>query len=229
MADRHLKYDHWKLLYQEVLVEHRPQELRRKIQSAEAAIYQRLQAMAHNASDQSERQVIADAVFTLRILQRGKLFPEEIYREQMDAPPCGVELSERRSVGRTAIVVDDNAAIRQAISQAFLADGFGVCATAESGADAIDLVERLKPDVIILDLAMPAIDGLQTAPHLRKVAPDTPIILFTLYDYEVPMEQAAAIGLNLVQSKTDNIFSVVSKARELIEKQAAPSLKSTAS
>ncbi len=72
MADRHLKYDHWKLLYQEVLVAHRPQELRRKIQSAEAAIYQRLQAMAHNASDQSERQVIADAVFTLRILQRGK-------------------------------------------------------------------------------------------------------------------------------------------------------------
>ncbi len=75
---------------------------------------------------------------------------------------------------------------------------------------------------------MPAIDGLQTAPHLRKVAPDTPIILFTLYDYEVPMEQAAAIGLTWCNQKP-NIFSVVSKARELIEKQAAPSLKSTAS
>jgi hypothetical protein len=48
MADRELNY--WQLRYQEVLVEHRPQKLRRKIQAAEAAIYHRLQAMEHNAS-----------------------------------------------------------------------------------------------------------------------------------------------------------------------------------
>jgi len=41
-ADRELNYDYWQLLYQEVLVEHRPQELRRKIQAAEAAIDHRL-------------------------------------------------------------------------------------------------------------------------------------------------------------------------------------------
>jgi hypothetical protein len=49
MADRELNC--WQLRYQEVLVEHRPQKLRRKIQAAEAAIYHRLQAMEHNASD----------------------------------------------------------------------------------------------------------------------------------------------------------------------------------
>lgn len=128
-------------------------------------------------------------MYTLRTLQLEKLsFPGAIDREQVDEPPSEAEPVKRGSAGRTVLVVDDNAAIRQIISQAFLADGFGVCATADSGAEAIDLVKRLKPEVIILDLSMPVMDGLQTAPHLRKIAPDTPIILFTLYGQEVPME-----------------------------------------
>jgi CheY-like chemotaxis protein len=124
------------------------------------------------------------------------------------------------AASRSVLVVHDNPAIRQAISQAFLADGFVVCTTADGGADAIDLVERLKPDVIILDLSTPRMNGLQSAPRLRKIAPDTPIILFTLYGHEPPIEQAAAIEVNLVLSKTESIFSVVSKARELIEDHA---------
>jgi CheY-like chemotaxis protein len=223
VANGELRYEHWQRLFQEVLLEHRPQELHSKIQTAEAAIYERLQAMAHDSSDQSERHAIADAVSTLRILQREKLsFPDGIDLEQMDAPPGGVEPEKRRGASRSVLVVDDNPAIRQAISQAFLADGFGVCTTADGGADAIDLVERLKPDVIILDLSMPRMNGLRTAPRLRKIAPDTPIILFTLYGHEPPIEQAAAIGVTLVLSKTESIFSVVSKARELVEDHGVP-------
>ena len=60
----------WQRLFREVLLEHRPQELYGKIQAAEAAICERLQAMAHESSDESERQVVADAMSTLRILQR---------------------------------------------------------------------------------------------------------------------------------------------------------------
>jgi len=124
---------------------------------------------------------------------------------------------KRRGASKTVLAVDDNPAIRQAVSQAFLANGFGVCMTADGGAVAIDLVERLKPDVIILDLSMPRMDGLQTSLRLRKIAPDTPIILFTLYGHEPPIKQAKPIGVDLVLSKTECIFSVVSKARELIE------------
>ena len=206
-----------------MLLEHRPRELYSKIQAAEAAIYERLQAMAHDSSTQGEREVIADAVSTLRILQREKLsFPDEIDFEHMGTRTSGVEPVKRCSARWTVLVVDDNPAIRQAISRAFLANGFGVCATTDNGADAIGLVERLKPDVIILDLSMPVMDGWQTAPRLRKVAPDTPIILFTLYGDEFPIEYAKAIGIDLVLSKTDSIFSVVSKARELIENRGGP-------
>jgi hypothetical protein len=63
---------HWERLFREVLLEHRPRELYSKIQVAEVAIYMRLQALAHGSSDQSERQVLADAMSTLRILQQGK-------------------------------------------------------------------------------------------------------------------------------------------------------------
>lgn len=72
---------------------------------------------------------------------------------------------------------------------------------------------------------MPVMDCLQTAPHLRKIAPDTPIILFTLYGQEVPMEQIAMIGIDFVLSKSACISSVVSKARELIEDHGVPAHK----
>lgn len=62
----------WERLFQEVLLEHRPKDRHAKIQAAEAAIYRRLQALEHNSNDQSERQVIADAVSVLRTLQEQK-------------------------------------------------------------------------------------------------------------------------------------------------------------
>jgi len=60
----------WERLFEEVLIEHRPQERSSKIQAAEAAIYARLQA--HDSTDQSERQNLADAMSTLRTLQQEK-------------------------------------------------------------------------------------------------------------------------------------------------------------
>ena len=227
MADGAMKYGNWQRLFQEVLLE-LPDELYRKIQAAEAAIYERLQAMPHDSSDQTERQVIADAGSTLRIIQREKLsFPDaiDLEHEHTETPASGVEPVNRRGAVRTVLVVDDNPTILRSVSQAFLSDGFGVCATADSGADAIDLVERLNPDVIILYLSMPVMNGLQIACRLRKIAPVTAIILFTLYGHELPIEQAAAIGVNLVLSKTDNIFSVVSQAHELMEHPGVPTRK----
>ena len=70
----------------------------------------------------------------------------------------------KRGTGKTALVVDD---------------GFKACGEAANGREAIN------PDVIVLDLSMPLMNGLSAASELRKIFPDTPIILFTLYGSEV--------------------------------------------
>jgi len=93
-----------------------------------------------------------------------------------------VEIDPRkRGYGKTTVlVVDDSAAIRNMVASAFLSEGFRIF-VAENGRQGIEAAKQCKPDVIILDLSMPVMDGLQSAPELRRFLPKTPIILFTSY------------------------------------------------
>ena len=75
----------WQRLFENLLLEDRPQELSSKIRATEAAIYKRLREMVHDSSDQLERKAIADAIFNLRILQRERMtIPDGIDFEQID-------------------------------------------------------------------------------------------------------------------------------------------------
>jgi CheY-like chemotaxis protein len=131
-----------------------------------------------------------------------------------------VGLDKGRGGGRTILVVDDNPEIRQAVCQAFRSDGFAVCGEADNGQEAIRLCKQFRPDIILLDLSMPVMNGLQAAPELRKIAPKTPIILFTMYGNELQQlqqHQVAAIGIDLVVSKNDPLAEIIKKAHVLLE------------
>jgi DNA-binding NarL/FixJ family response regulator len=127
-----------------------------------------------------------------------------------------VDPEKRRGGGKTVLVVDDNPGIRQEVCRAFLSDGFAVCGEADNGQEAISICKQLKPDLIILDLSMPVMNGLQAAPELRKIAPKTPIILLTMYGNELQQHQVAAIGVDCVLSKAGALSDVISKAHALL-------------
>jgi DNA-binding NarL/FixJ family response regulator len=99
------------------------------------------------------------------------------------------------------------------VSGALLSDGFAGCGAADTGQEAIELAKQLKPDVIFLDLSMPTMNGLQAAPELRKIAPKTRITLLAMYGSELPRDEAEIPGVDLVLSKTADLFSVVGKRR----------------
>jgi DNA-binding NarL/FixJ family response regulator len=81
---------------------------------------------------------------------------------------------------RTVLVADDNPHIRKALCKMFEAEeDYDLCAEAENGEQAIALALRHRPDLIILDLSMPIMNGLETAHELKKLMPKVPIILFT--------------------------------------------------
>jgi len=123
---------------------------------------------------------------------------------------------KKPGIGRTALVADDNAAIRTMLASAFLSDGFKTCVEAENGKEAIDVAKQNKPDVIVLDLSMPVMNGLQSAPELRKLLPQTPIILFTLYGQSLSQTEASKSGISLVLEKTVPLSTLIEKAHQLM-------------
>jgi len=89
-------------------------------------------------------------------------------------------------------------------------DYWDVCALAENGQKAVLKAIELKPDVIILDLAMPVMDGLSAAREIGKVLPSIPIVLYTRHNFPTELETKAA-GIRKVVSKpgTDALFGVI--------------------
>ena len=101
-------------------------------------------------------------------------------------------------------IVDDNQSVRRATR--FLLESqseFEVCGEAEDGIDALEQASHLSPDLIILDLAMPRMNGLETARELRARSCLAPIILFTMHAESVRPEDASSSGVNAVVSKMD--------------------------
>jgi two-component system, chemotaxis family, chemotaxis protein CheY len=127
-----------------------------------------------------------------------------------------VRTKSPRDNQRTVLIVDDNAAIRHLMAKAFLADGFTDYAEAENGKAGIEVAKQFHPDVITLDLSMPIMNGLEAATRLRKLFPETPIILFTLYGDNLLKSDATRFGIDAVLLKTAPLSSVIAKALQLL-------------
>ena len=77
-----------------------------------------------------------------------------------------------------------------------------MCAGAEDGIQAVNRAKESRPDVVILDLAMPELNGLEAAARISKEFPDVPILMFTLYASPQVEKEAANAGVQRVISKS---------------------------
>jgi DNA-binding NarL/FixJ family response regulator len=118
--------------------------------------------------------------------------------------------------GKSVVIIDDNAIVRQTVGHAFLDDGFKFYGEAQNGKEGIEVVKQLKPDIAIVDLSMPVMNGFQTAPVLRKLFPDMPIILFSLHGDGQVKAEAARLGVDAVVSKSEDLPTLIDKAHELL-------------
>jgi CheY-like chemotaxis protein len=115
------------------------------------------------------------------------------------------------------LIVDDNAVIRRSLRNIFEQEGWQICGEASNGKEAIAKAQELNPDLIVLDLSMPIMNGMEAAPHLRRVLPHVPILVFSVYANAIPEEEAAAAGITAVVSKADNVKSLIKMARNLLQ------------
>jgi len=122
----------------------------------------------------------------------------------------------------SVLIVDDSTAIRKAIIELFTREGdFEVCGEAGNGQEAIEKAKRLKPALIITDLSMPVMNGLEETRILRKMMPDVPIILYSAYVDSIVEKEALAAGASAAVPKFDAVTMLVARSRQLLNERAA--------
>jgi DNA-binding NarL/FixJ family response regulator len=114
------------------------------------------------------------------------------------------------------LVVDDAANLRELLTLLLeIEDDFEVVGTASDGQQAIDAAVSLRPDVVLLDLAMPVMDGLQALPALRQHLPDARIVIFSGFEHQALAEEALLAGADAYIEKGTSVTQLVNQLREL--------------
>src|SRR5690606_29840861 len=118
---------------------------------------------------------------------------------------------------RTSIlIVDDHEVVRNGIrSYLEKISDFHVVGEASSGEEALSLVGEMIPDIVLLDLMMPGMDGIETTRRIRQISPRTKVVVLTSYHEDVhifPALKAGAISYILKDMKMDKLVDVLHRA-----------------
>jgi CheY-like chemotaxis protein len=119
------------------------------------------------------------------------------------------------------LIVDDNAAIRHLMRSYLEHAGHLICGEAHDGVQAIESAKQTQPDLVLLDLTMPVMSGIETASVLKRIMPQTPIILFTLHEDAINKELAATAGVDLVADKTSGIPKLGESIKTLLARSTS--------
>src|SRR5258705_10636141 len=93
------------------------------------------------------------------------------------------------------LLADDHAIVRNGVAQILNEErGISVVAQAADGAEAVDLFARIRPDVALVDLRMPKMEGVQVVEQIRERFPDAAIFILTTYDTDNDIERALRAG-----------------------------------
>jgi two-component system nitrate/nitrite response regulator NarL len=125
--------------------------------------------------------------------------------------------SRGSDVSKTILIADDNKLLLATLRQVLECQpGFVACGETVNGKDAIEKAQRLKPDLIVLDISMPVMNGLDAAHTLRQMMPDLPILLFTIHKTRLSAAEALASRASGVAFKGDGIRGLVSQVKTLL-------------
>ncbi|MHB8525989.1 MAG: response regulator [Candidatus Acidiferrales bacterium] len=117
---------------------------------------------------------------------------------------------------KNILVADDNELVRKLLRIMLERDAEWKVTEAIDGPEAIAKAEECNPDVVVLDFAMPVMDGLNAAREILKICPSVPILLFTLYDSPETTLAATAAGVARVLPKTAAGLPLIRAVEELL-------------
>jgi DNA-binding NarL/FixJ family response regulator len=124
-------------------------------------------------------------------------------------------------VPERVLIVDDHPLTRDALSALLAQQGFEVVAQAADGDGAIRAARKHEPDVVLLDLTMPGVDGLAALPRLREEAPSCEVVVLTASDAEENLLAAIRAGASGYLLKTEPPEQIAAFLRGVVRGEAA--------
>jgi CheY-like chemotaxis protein len=115
------------------------------------------------------------------------------------------------------LIADDHEAVRRGLRSAVVSAGWDLCGEAVHGKDAVEKVQQLNPDLIILDLSMPVMNGLDAAREIRKQSPKVKIVGFTMHESQQVREQTSMIGFDALATKSAPLGNLLATIRLVLE------------
>ena len=116
------------------------------------------------------------------------------------------------------LLADDHSVVRMGIASVLsFTDGFEVAGEADNGLDAVKLADELKPDVVLMDLQMPKLGGVEATAKIRAAHPDTKILVLTSFGTSVDLKRAMDAGASGALEKNSSCEEIVAAIREVAE------------
>lgn len=121
------------------------------------------------------------------------------------------------------VIADDHEILRRGVKALFGNDArWTVCGEAENGQQAVDIVAALRPDLVVLDITMPVMNGLQAAAKIRQISPETKIIILSMHDSPHIGKEALRAGADVFVSKSTAGVSLIRTVEELFHNRMEP-------
>jgi DNA-binding NarL/FixJ family response regulator len=121
-------------------------------------------------------------------------------------------------VSKRILIVDDSLAIRKILREMLAREArWKVCGEASNGREGLEKAQQLKPDLIVLDLSMPVMNGLDAARELTRVLPGVPLVMFTNFETAHLKQEALSRGIKAVVSKDGSTSALISSIQALLE------------
>jgi CheY-like chemotaxis protein len=116
------------------------------------------------------------------------------------------------------LVVDDSPDLRELISMVIERhpDGWQVVATAAEGQQAVDQARDTQPDLVLLDIAMPVMDGMQALPLIRQACPEAVVVMLSGYPFETAGQGALDAGAHGYLEKSDLVRGLIPRLEHIL-------------
>jgi YesN/AraC family two-component response regulator len=122
----------------------------------------------------------------------------------------------------SVLVVDDSEDLRDLLTMVISrhSDGWRVVATAAQGEEAIVQARATQPDLVLLDIAMPVMDGMQALPHIREAAPEAVVVMLSGYPFSTAGQGALDAGAHGYVEKSDLVRGLIPRLEQIIAAHA---------
>lgn len=125
------------------------------------------------------------------------------------------KLAERKSTYRI-VIADDHEAVRRGLRSALIGAGWVVCGEAANGREAVEKTAQLKPDLVILDVSMPMMNGLEAAREILESGSKVKVLVFTMHESEQMRKEAARLGVHGYAAKSAPLSNILKEIRSIL-------------